>query len=76
MAYMMSAGQVLYSDAETKVGAFLPHIHLYMPYATAEQFGGLGANPTGAPATMSDAGKPTANLIVFVREFVEPEIQR
>lgn len=71
MAYMLSAGQILYSDAETRVGAFVPHIHLYMPYATAEQFGGLGAGPPAAPAVMSDEGKPTANLIVFVREFVE-----
>ncbi len=74
MAYMMSAGQVLYSDADTKVGAFLPHIHLYMPYATAEQFGGLGPNPPVGPATISDAGKPTANLIVIVREFVERSV--
>ncbi len=72
MAYMMSAGQVLYSDAETKVGALLPHLHLYMPYATAEQFGGLGGSMPDAPAWITDAGKPTANLIIFVREFVEP----
>jgi hypothetical protein len=71
MAYMLSAGQILYSDAETRVGAFVPHIHLYMPYATAEQFGGLGGGPPAAPAVMFDEGKPTANLIVFVREFVE-----
>jgi hypothetical protein len=71
MAYMMSAGQILYSDADTRVGAFLPHIHLYMPYATPEQFGGLGGGLPAAPAAMFDAGKPTANLIVFVREFVE-----
>ena len=72
MAYMMSAGQVLYSDAATKVGAFLPHIHLYMPYATAEQFGGLGGSLPDAPVSIFDAGKPTANLIILVREFVEP----
>jgi hypothetical protein len=71
MAYMMSGGQILYSDADTRVGAFLPHIHLYMPYATAEQFGGLSGRPPAAPAVMSEGGRPTANLIVFVREFVE-----
>ncbi|MHC4093565.1 MAG: hypothetical protein ACYSVY_25385, partial [Planctomycetota bacterium] len=53
-----------------RVGAFLPHIHLYMPYATAEQFGGLGGRPPAAPAAMFEGGKPTANLIVFVRDFV------
>ncbi len=28
---------ILYSDVDTRVGAFLPHIHLYMPCAMAEQ---------------------------------------
>jgi hypothetical protein len=41
-----------------------------MPYATAEQFGGLGGRPPAAPAAMFEGGKPTANLIVFVRDFV------
>lgn len=73
MAYMMSAGQILYSDAETRVGAFYPHLHLFMPYATAEQFGGPQGDPATTGAFMFDAGKPTANLVVVVREFVEPE---
>jgi hypothetical protein len=42
LAYMMSAGQILYADPETSVGSFRPHLHIYMPYATAEQFGILG----------------------------------
>lgn len=74
MAYMMSAGQVLYRDAETKVGAFVPHLHLYIPYATTEQFGGLGGSLPQTPAVVFDAGEPTANLVVFVREFVEPRL--
>ena len=72
MAYMMSAGQILYSDAETKVGSFRPHLHLYIPYATAEQFG-LYGEPSTEAALVSDGGTPTANLIVFVREFVQPK---
>lgn len=74
LAYMLSAGQILYADAETRVGAWNPHIHMYMPYATAEQFGGLtpGGASTGT-AFVFDAGKPTANLVVIVKEFVEPE---
>jgi len=72
MAYMMSAGQVLYSDAETKVGSFYPHLHVYIPYATAEQFGGLQGEPGATGAFVFDEGKPTANLVVVVREFVEP----
>ncbi len=72
LAYMLSAGQVLYADAETKVGSFRPHFHVYMPYATAEHFGGLSGDPSTAHALVFDAGKPTANLIVFARDFVEP----
>jgi hypothetical protein len=73
MAYMLSAGQILYADAETKVGSFYPHLHIYMPYVTAAQLGGLGGGPTTAPGVVFDEGKPTANLVVFAREFVEPE---
>jgi hypothetical protein len=73
MAYMLSAGQILYADAETKVGAFYPHLHIFMPYATAAQLGGLGGGPTTSPGLVFDEGKPTANLVVFARDFVEPE---
>ncbi len=68
IAYMMSAEQVLYADAETRVGAFRPHVHFYWPYATAEQFGALGASPSEA-VIITDPGKPTASVIVFVAEF-------
>jgi hypothetical protein len=73
MAYMMSAGQILYADAETRVGAFRPHLHLFNPYATAEQFG-LYGEPTRDAALVFDEGKPTANLIVFVSDFVQVAI--
>ena len=72
LAYMMSAGQILYADAETKVGSFRPHLHLYIPYATAEQFG-LYGEASAEAARVFDGGKPTANLIVFVRDFAEPK---
>lgn len=72
LAYMLSAGQILYADAGTKVGSFRPHLHMYMPYATAEQFGGLSGEVSTAHALMFDEGKPTANLIVFARDFIEP----
>ena len=71
LAYMMSAGQILYSDAETKVGAFRPHLHMYMPYATAQQFG-IQGEPSTEAALVFDEGKPTANLVVFLGEFVQP----
>jgi predicted enzyme related to lactoylglutathione lyase len=72
MAYMMSAGQVLYADAETRVGSWVPHIHLYVPNATAKQFGGFSEDMNPAVGLVVDEGEPTANLIIKVREFVEP----
>jgi hypothetical protein len=72
VAYMMSPKQVLYADAETRVGAWKPHMHIYMPYATAEQFGGLSGEGSMAAGIVFDEGKPTANLVIPLREFVEP----
>lgn len=71
MAYMMSPEQVLYADAETRVGQWYPHIHIFIPYATAEQFGGFSAAMAPAVGTVVDEGKPTANLVIRVREFVQ-----
>lgn len=68
---MMSAGQILYSDAETRVGAFRPHLHVYVPYATSQQFG-IQGEPSTEAALVFDEGKPTANLVVFLNEFVQP----
>ncbi|MEN8145590.1 MAG: hypothetical protein ABFS14_11630 [Gemmatimonadota bacterium] len=74
MMYMMSADQILYSDSETRVGAFYPHIHVHIPYATAQQFGGLSVDgPSTGAAYMFDGGKPTANLVIIVREFTQPQ---
>lgn len=73
MAYMMSARQILYADAETRVGAYYPHLHVFMPYATGAQFGGLSGSSSEGGAFMFDEGKPTANLVVLVREFVQPQ---
>jgi len=72
MAYMMSAGQILYADAETRVGRWMPHIHIYIPHATGEQFGGFTGEMKPAVGTVDDEGRPTANLVIRVREFVEP----
>lgn len=72
MAYMMSPDQVLYADAETRVGQWYPHIHIYIPYATAEQFGGFSSAMAPNVGTVVDEGTPTANLVIRVRDFVEP----
>jgi hypothetical protein len=72
MAYMMSADQVLYADADTHVGQWYPHIHIFIPYATADQFGGFSAEMAPAVGTVVNEGEPTANLMIRVREFVQP----
>lgn len=70
IAYMLSAGQVLYADAETRVGSWNPHVHFYWPYATAEMFGALATDPSGS-VFISEPGEATASLIVIAGEFVE-----
>jgi len=73
MSYMLSAAQVLYDDDGRRVGPWQPHLMIYYPYLTAADLG-LPAG-AGAPGLMVvDAGRPTANIMVVVREFVQPRL--
>lgn len=72
MSYMMSSAQRLIGDDGRPAGAWQPHLMLFMPYMTSEQLG-LGATPNPAAGIMVDSGKPTANLMVIVKKFVDPE---
>lgn len=72
MSYMMSCAQHLFNPEGRSVGAWRPHLMLYMPYLTADDFG-LGDTPSLAAAVVVDPGKPTANAMVVVTECVEPE---
>ncbi len=69
MSYMLSAAQSLTSDDGTKVGAWQPHLMIYYPYWTAKDVGLSEETPT---ISMSDPGKPTASLVIVVRDFVQP----
>lgn len=69
MSWMMSAAQELYSDAGQPVGAWQPHIMIYIPYLTA-QMAGTGSNHDPFSGLVVDAGKPTANLMVVVPRAV------
>ena len=73
MSYMMSAGQVLFNDAGQRVGNWQPHLMIYVPFVTAADLG-LGEEPSTGAAVVVDGGKPTANIMVVVREFVEPRL--
>lgn len=71
MSYMMSSGQMLVSEDGRAVGAWLPHLMLYVPYITAEQLGLYGA-PSPRAAMVFEEGTPTAHVVIVVREFVDP----
>lgn len=72
MSYMMSSGQVLFDDDGTRVGNWRPHLMIYVPYITSADIGVSGPPSLAAPIVV-DAGKPTANIMVVVAEFVEPK---
>lgn len=71
MSYMMSGGQQLIGDDGRPAGRWQPHLMLFIPYITSEQLG-LGAVPNVAAAIVVDSGKPTAQVMVIVKQFVEP----
>lgn len=72
MSYMLSSGQVLYNDRGERVGKWRPHLMIYVPYITSAELGLSGSPSTRAPFVV-DEGKPTANIVVVVSEFIDPE---
>lgn len=71
MSYMMSAGQRLVSDEGRAVGRWQPHLMIYYPYLTAADLG-LGATADLGTAIVVDPGKPLANIMIVLKEFVQP----
>lgn len=71
MSYMMSSAQELYNPEGTYVGAWKPHLMIYIPYVTPADFG-LGEAPSPQALVVVDPGKPTANVVIVVPAFVEP----
>lgn len=73
MAYMMSSKQVLfaspYADGR-RVGAWSPHVMIYMPGATAEQFG-LAASSKVTELFVSAPGTRGAHLVVKVPRWAD-----
>lgn len=74
MSYMMSSAQILYNDEGRRVGAWRPHLMIYMPYVKPEDLGvsKSGSGSGGAP-TVADAGGPLASVVIVVPEFVDPQ---
>jgi hypothetical protein len=71
MSYMMSAGQVLYNEGQ-RVGAWKPHLMIYVPYLTASDLG-LGGAPSTVAATVFEAGTALASIVIAVETFIEPK---
>ena len=69
MSYMMSGEQRLVSDEGRAVGRWHPHIMIYYPYLTNTELG-LGARPDMQTAIVVDGGKPLANIMIVLRDFV------
>ena len=69
MSYMLSAAQSLISEDGRKVGAWQPHLMIYYPYLTAADIGLTG---TSSSVFVVDAGRPTANIVIVMKDFVQP----
>jgi hypothetical protein len=73
LAYMMSPQQVLFSNARKegrRVGAWHPHLMLYVPGATPATFG-LSDNGTGDPIQVGSPGTPQAEVIVKLPKWAD-----
>jgi len=69
MSYMMSAEQKLIAPGGAPVGAWRPHLMIYLPYLTDADIGIAGL-PNAAVISVVDSGKPTANIMVIARDFI------
>jgi len=73
LAYMMSPQQVLFSNARKegrRVGAWHPHLMLYVPGATPAKFG-LSDSGTGDPIQVGAPGTPQAEVIVKLPKWAD-----
>lgn len=72
LAYMMSPRQVLFSKPGPdgrRVGAWHPHLMLYVPGATPAMFALAGED--GEPIGLSNSGTPQAEVIVKVPQWAD-----
>lgn len=73
LAYMMSPQQVLFSNARKdgrRVGAWHPHLMVYVPGATPAKFG-LSDTGTGDPIQVGAPGTPQAEVIVKLPKWAD-----
>ena len=72
MSWMLSSAQVLYNDDGRRVGAWRPHVMIYVPYLTPAMLG-TGGNADIQAGIVVNPGTPTANLMIVVPDTVDPE---
>lgn len=73
MAFMMSSGQVLYSDGGQRAGAWKPHMHVFMPWLSADDLDLGEGGSIGGVVTMADPDDLTASLVVVLPDFIDSE---
>lgn len=71
MSYMMSGAQVLYNDEGKRVGAWRPHLMIYYPWISGSDMG--IPKPDLRTAVIVDEGTPVANIMIVVRDFIQPD---
>ena len=72
LSYMMSADQNLFDDDGKPNGHWYPHLMLYMPYITAAELGLGKTGSDGKAALIQFEGTPLANVMIVVRDFLQP----
>jgi hypothetical protein len=71
MSWMMSPEQDLYAGPHGEhVGQWQPHLMFYMPFLRREQLGLATASP--GELIIGEEGRPTAHLVVIVKEWATP----
>jgi hypothetical protein len=70
LSYMMSSRQVLFDEQGKRVGRWHPHLMIFYPNLTPSDLG-LGA-PGLSTAVVVDPGLPLSNIMVVLKDFVEP----
>ncbi len=72
MSYMLSSAQELYNDEGRAVGAWRPHLMIYVPWLENADIGVTGT-PSAVAPVVSDPGDPLASIVIVVPEFVHPQ---
>ncbi|HXI64389.1 MAG TPA: hypothetical protein VNH14_07790 [Gemmatimonadales bacterium] len=72
LSYMMSADQNLFDDDGKPNGHWYPHLMLYIPYITGAELGLGKTGSDGKAAIVQFEGTPLANVMIVVRDFLQP----